>query len=164
MCCWTVNRLPTDFTSTPEDKNILDVWQRVRDPKSKDEPASSISGTWKHVSLTIAGRVSADPVDIEWTRVIKGQEEVIRRKTAMRGTLVLDASTTPRKIDWIYDQAAGSFAGRTRLGIYKLDGDSFTECSTLTENEERPVEFIGRLGRWVQFYKREKTHEETKSK
>jgi uncharacterized protein (TIGR03067 family) len=60
-----------------------------------------------------------------------------------RGTLELDASTSPRRIDMKFD--AGPEMGNTNPGIYELDGDTWKICIA-TRGGVRPSSFASNPG------------------
>ncbi len=59
------------------------------------------------------------------------------------GTCKLDPDASPKTIDMTFTK--GPEKGNTSLGIYKLEGDVWTICLTLTA-KERPTKFEAELG------------------
>lgn len=53
----------------------------------------------------------------------------------------IDPTTTPKVMDWTYDNPE-RLKGKTRRGIYRLDGDTLTICFNVNpDREERPTRF-----------------------
>jgi uncharacterized protein (TIGR03067 family) len=59
------------------------------------------------------------------------------------GTLKLDATTTPRRVDMLFD--AGPEKGNANLGIYELKGDEWKLCLA-TRGQMRPSHFVSEPG------------------
>lgn len=84
-------------------------------------------------------------------RVVTGSNYVIEKdgKAVAKGTLKLDASTTPRAIDVTRE------GGKAMLGIYSLDGDEQKICYA-PEGKARPTEFTSKDGNTLSVWKKGK--------
>jgi uncharacterized protein (TIGR03067 family) len=77
-------------------------------------------------------------------RTVKGNRYTMHRysKKISSGTFRLDATKTPRAIDFLPDFPA---KGKPILGIYRLEGDKLTLCYPAL-GKERPREFSAKEG------------------
>jgi uncharacterized protein (TIGR03067 family) len=117
-------------------------------PRSKPDEGKAalnvLQGEWSRVRVTVGG-VPHSEVGNETTIVITGD----RMKYANAGkpsnewTLRLDGKAAPARLD--RKGVSEVVAGFDYLGIYRIEGDTFTLCSCY---QRRPTEF-GEAGRGV---------------
>ncbi len=67
----------------------------------------------------------------------------ISDKTVASGVFTIDAAKMPREIDIL--DATGQHNEKTKLAIYKLDGDTYTFCLA-PAGKPRPTEFESKPG------------------
>lgn len=119
-------------------------------PRSKpDEEGKAalkaLQGEWSRVRVTVSG-VPHSEVGNETTVTITGDRMKYTNagKASNEWTLRLDGkATTPARLD--RKGASAVVTGFDYLGIYRIEGDTFTLCSCY---QERPTEFGG-AGRGV---------------
>ena len=72
------------------------------------------------------------------------------------GTAKFDPTTKPKTIDITFTE--GEHKGKTALGIYEFEGDTFRVCITRPGGDGRPMEFSAKAGSGCTLvvYKREK--------
>jgi len=103
-----------------------------------------LQGTWSITGLEIEGEKTPDSMLADARIVIKGSRFTSTGMgTLYEGTLKLDSSTQPAQLDLKFD--AGPPTGETNLGIYKLDGDTWTLCLA-TRGSVRPSRFASTPG------------------
>lgn len=86
-----------------------------------------------------------DEVLKDAVRVVEGDKFFIKKgdKTLRAATMKLDPTKNPKWIDIIFTE--GPEKGKTRLGIYGLEGDTQKICyGDLDKN--RPTEFVSKPG------------------
>lgn len=121
----------------------------------KDE-LKKLVGTWMMVSGEEDGQKFAEQTIKGAKMVIKGdQYDVKIGEVTFMGTLKVDPSKKPHAID--ATETEGPFKGKTTLGIYELEGDSFKVCFAKS-GEDRPKEFRTKsgTGHILHTWKREK--------
>jgi uncharacterized protein (TIGR03067 family) len=114
-------------------------------PGAKDTPKTELArlhGSWKVISRQqngvelIAGKkVARDMIanfkedgTFAWAHGVENLGKVAR----------IDPSKNPKEIDYFFNE--GQFKGMTQKGIYKFDGDTYTDCCS-DPGEDRPTEF-----------------------
>jgi uncharacterized protein (TIGR03067 family) len=100
-------------------------------------------GTWRVVSLKRAGVEQISPHD-EPKFVTYAPDRKVTIKwqgvTAKAEIVRLDPSKQPKEIDYLGGVGCGPYEGKLDKSIYKLEGDTYTECSA-EPGEPRPTEF-----------------------
>jgi uncharacterized protein (TIGR03067 family) len=113
---------------------------RLTQPSRTQAPAVKpdrelLQGTWAVATLEINGRAMVAGSQI----ILKGDAFTTRSMGAeYEGTFRLDEAKSPKTIDMTFTK--GPEKGNTALGIYKLDGDVWTICLTITA-KVRPTKF-----------------------
>jgi uncharacterized protein (TIGR03067 family) len=103
-----------------------------------------LQGIWTVATLEFEGQkmpaamVSNGRIAIEGNRFVSSGMGAV-----YEGTLELDASTTPRRLDMKFDK--GPETGNTNPGIYQLDSDRWTIC-VATRDTVRPSTFTSTPG------------------
>jgi uncharacterized protein (TIGR03067 family) len=117
-----------------------------------------LQGTWAMLSMTKNGKVI--PADRLKGRVALIKDDAFTdrqdEKVYARGTIALDPGKSPGAIDTRFTE--GPIAGKTSLGIYKVDGDSMTSC-VAEPGDSRPSSFESKAGTGFMLvvYKRQKS-------
>ncbi|HLJ91984.1 MAG TPA: TIGR03067 domain-containing protein [Gemmataceae bacterium] len=103
-----------------------------------------LQGTWNVAALEIDGAKIVGPA-FQGSKIIVQDDAftTISMGAAYKGTLKLDQNSTPKKLDLVFTE--GPEKGKTNLGIYELDGDTWKICLALAGNT-RPVEFVTKVG------------------
>ena len=105
----------------------------------------ALAGMWQYVSQTDNGneadkeKLKAVTVSItadgKWEAKHEGQ-------TFLEGTVKIDPSKKPKAADWTIT-TEGDLKGKTALGIYDVDSDTFKHCFAL---QKRPEKFESKEG------------------
>jgi uncharacterized protein (TIGR03067 family) len=130
----------------------------TRDPKEEttEKELKRFEGTWKIVALEVGGertpeRFFEDPrVTIE----ANGKFTYTENKVATPGTFKVDLAKKPHHIDITF--TGGPDKGKTILGIYELDGDTYRVCLAIP-GKRRPTEFASakESGQVLEVFERE---------
>jgi uncharacterized protein (TIGR03067 family) len=127
------------------------------DTNAVKEEIARLQGEWSMVSGSADGQPMPEQMLNQSKRVCQGDETTttVAGKLFMKAKITIDPSTTPKTID--YQMIDGFTKGKTQLGIYELDGDTFKSCFG-APGAERPAEFTGTPGgrRTLSVWKREK--------
>jgi uncharacterized protein (TIGR03067 family) len=126
--------------------------------KAVKKELKALEGTWKLVSREVDGKKDSEEsvkdVTATWneagTITVRGGEKVITRVTT-----TLDPTKKPKTTDGTFTE--GEDKGKTVLGIYELEGDTFRVCLARA-GDKRPTEFSAKAGsgHTLMVYKREK--------
>lgn len=128
----------------------------VDDADPAKEEIIRLEGAWKCVSIEWGGE-KRNPLP-NYQLVLTGETF----KTISNGNVLdegrvtrRDLTKNPKELDFIFTQ--GESKGRTMVGIYSLQGDTYTCCFANT-NLGRPMEFSTRAGtpQILYVYKRDK--------
>jgi len=105
----------------------------------------AMQGEWTMASGAADGYPIPDTMLRDFRRVCKGDEVVTTMggRVYMKATVKLDPSKSPKAID--YAVTDGPTKGKTQLGIYQLDGDTFKSCFA-APGAERPADFASKPG------------------
>lgn len=111
---------------------------------SKEDAAKKdldkLQGTWKMASLEVDGKTVPEDKLKSSTLTIKGDKYIISVNDKTYETqLTLDATEKPKTIDMKFLDGANK--DKTALGIYKIDGETFTMCRALNPGQARPQDF-----------------------
>ena len=101
-----------------------------------EKDLKKLTGTWQSVSHSADGKKMTDDEIKGMTIVIDaaGKWEALKDGTvALKGTVKLDPSKSPKSADWAIDGT-----DMVVPGIYEVDGDNWKHCFHLTE---RPKAF-----------------------
>ena len=131
-------------------------------PPQKDpqEEIEELNGTWKVVSKRIDGFELVELKKTEEFITFKHGEFTWFDSTGPAGKIVsIDPSKNPKEIDYQYKE--GAMKGKTFKAIYKLYGDTFTDCFGPDGETNRPIDFhSNRFNKLtVQVYQRVKKKE-----
>jgi uncharacterized protein (TIGR03067 family) len=103
-----------------------------------------LQGAWTVAAMEVDGQSMTAAMLGDAHIVIEGSRFTSTGMGAVyEGTLQLDASVSPARIDMKFD--AGPEKGNTNLGIYRLDGDSWKLCLA-TRGTVRPIGFTSTAG------------------
>jgi uncharacterized protein (TIGR03067 family) len=122
------------------DHPIVRVIRQVQKAPAVKPDRELLQGTWTIKTLEIDGQAVPGGSSIR----LSGNTFVTRSMGAeYEGTFNLDESVLPKTIDMTFTK--GPEKGNTTLGIYKLDGDTWTICLTVVA-KERPTKFATKKG------------------
>jgi uncharacterized protein (TIGR03067 family) len=118
----------------------------------------AFKGTWRLSSKEVDGKKfgKEEIKDVIGTSDGSGKFSVRRGdKVVGEGTIKLDPTKRPKTIDVTYTE--GERKGKTALGIYDIESDTFRVC-VARPGDERPAEFSAKAGsgRTLIVYKRAK--------
>ena len=152
---------PSAFETTPGSGHVLEVLQRSSEsvaqrPVEREAEASAasvapapelagISGEWQMVSAVRDGQVLDQEFVSSGRRVLSGNITTVtfRGKVFMQGRTSVDASRSPKTIDYVLTHSPGK--GKLQLGIYEFDGETLRVCMGLP-GQPRPTDFTSREG------------------
>jgi uncharacterized protein (TIGR03067 family) len=145
---------------------IVSLFAGVRSPagagdakeKAVEKELLAFKGTWRLIARKVDGKKSSK----EWVKGVIATNDGLGRCSVERGgkvlaeaTVKLDPTKRPRTIDVTF--TAGERKGKTVLGIYEIEGDTFRVC-VARPGDERPAAFSAEVGsgRTLILYKRKK--------
>src|SRR5258706_15982605 len=106
---------------------------------------AALQGEWSMVSGSADGQPMPDDMRKQMKRVCKGDETTttMAGKVFIKAKITIDPSKKPKTID--YQMTEGFTKGKTQLGIYEVDGDTFKSCFAKPD-AERPADFTSKPG------------------
>jgi uncharacterized protein (TIGR03067 family) len=129
---------------------FLAAWSLcLADDKEKKD---KLDGTWKMESAERNGQQAPAELVNGFKLTVDGEKMKLEAEGREReGTIKIDAGKKPKEIDITLD-------GRTRKGIYELEGDTLKICHGRPGEETRPSEFTAKEGsnQMIMILKREK--------
>jgi uncharacterized protein (TIGR03067 family) len=138
------------------------VRSQAADGEAKEEAVAkelqAFKGTWRLRSREVDGKTFGEEEIKGVIGAIDGSGTFsVRRgdKTIGAGAVKLDPTTNPKAVDITYTE--GEHKGKTVLGIYEIEGDTFRVCCA-RPRDARPAEFCAKAGsgRALVVYQREK--------
>jgi len=131
------------------------VWAEENQAVKQD--LAKLQGEWTMVSGSADGQPMPDDMLKQMKRVCKGDETTTTMggQLFIKAKITLDPSKTPKTIDYV--MLDGFTKGKTQLGIYEVDGDTFKSCLA-APGAERPTDFTSKPGdrRTLSVWKRQK--------
>jgi len=131
------------------------VWAEENQAVKQD--LAKLQGEWTMVSGSADGQPMPDDMLKQMKRVCKGDETTTTMggQLFIKAKIILDPSKTPKTIDYV--MLDGFTKGKTQLGIYEVDGDTFKSCFA-APGAERPTDFTSKPGdrRTLSVWKRQK--------
>jgi len=131
------------------------VWAEENQAVKQD--LAKLQGEWTMVSGSADGQPMPDDMLKQMKRVCKGDETTTTMggQLFIKAKITLDPSKTPKTIDYV--MLDGFTKGKTQLGIYEVDGDTFKSCFA-APGAERPTDFTSKPGdrRTLSVWKRQK--------
>jgi uncharacterized protein (TIGR03067 family) len=122
---------------------LLVAAEDQKDDAKKD--LDKLQGTWKAESAEADGNALPDEVVKQMKLVVKGDKYTFTAgPMEEKGTLKLDPSKKPAEVDIMIEE--GEDKGKTQLGLYQLDGDTFKICFGRAGEKERPKELAAKAG------------------
>jgi uncharacterized protein (TIGR03067 family) len=99
-----------------------------------------LQGTYKMASLEVDGKSVPEDKLKSSTLTIKGDKYIVKVNGQTYETqMSLDPEKKPKTIDMKFLDGANK--DKSALGIYKIDGDTFTMCRGLNPGQARPQDF-----------------------
>jgi uncharacterized protein (TIGR03067 family) len=130
------------------------------DEQAAKKDLAQLQGEWSMISGSADGEAMPESMRKQMKRVCKGDEVTVTlgSQVFLKAKITTDPSKNPKAID--YQMTEGFTKGKTQLGIYELDGDTF-KSSFSAVGAERPKDFTSKPGdgRTVSVWKREKAEE-----
>jgi uncharacterized protein (TIGR03067 family) len=114
--------------------------------KAVQKELLAFKGTWRLISREVDGTKSTkeEIKDVIGTNDGLGKFSVRRGdKVIAEATVTLDPTKSPKTIDVTF--TAGENKGKTLLGIYEIEGDTFREC-VARPGDRRPAAFSAKAG------------------
>jgi uncharacterized protein (TIGR03067 family) len=101
-------------------------------------------GTWRFASVVVDGKEIPVETFKDTVLVLRGDRYTIREgPVSYGGTYKLDVGRKPKTIDATF--TGGPDKGKTMVGIYELEGDTYKVCMALP-GKDRPTEFASKPG------------------
>ena len=118
---------------------------RAQDAGAAKQELAKLQGEWSMTSGTADGEAIPDSMVRDFRRVCKGDEvtTTMGGQTVMKATIKVDPSKRPKTIDYVMTD--GPTKGKTQLGIYEVDGDTFKSCFA-APGADRPTDFASKPG------------------
>jgi uncharacterized protein (TIGR03067 family) len=113
--------------------------------KPAADDRAGLQGEWRMVSGIADGFTMPDAMAHNFQRVCRDNVLTVTNgeQLVMKAKITLDPSKTPKTID--YEVIDGPTKGKTHLGIYELDGETFKSCFA-APGEDRPTDFTSKSG------------------
>jgi uncharacterized protein (TIGR03067 family) len=131
------------------------TWAQDSDAAKKE--MAQLQGEWSMVSGSANGQPMPDEIRKQMKRVCKGNQATTTVGTMvyLKATITVDPSKNPKTMD--YQMTEGVTKGKTQLGIYELDEDTFRSCFS-APGAQRPTDFTTKPGdqRTLTVWKRER--------
>jgi uncharacterized protein (TIGR03067 family) len=130
--------------------------KKADDKKADDEAARAelkvLSGTWAAVGGEAQGvEIPKDELPFRWTFKAGGKSGFADRKRGAESPFAytIDASKTPKVINFVYEGKIAALKDAKQYGIYKIEGGQLTICLTLpgATEKDRPKDFSTKEGR-----------------
>jgi uncharacterized protein (TIGR03067 family) len=140
---------PTRFAAGAGSGHTLRVFKKVPDDKEARmkaiaEELKRFEGTWVYESSIASGVKLPEAALKGSTLILKGDRFEMKDALATyRGVLAVDPTADPKTLDITFDE--GPEKGKSIQGIYKLEGDTYTNCVPLGP-KDRPKEFSSEPG------------------
>jgi uncharacterized protein (TIGR03067 family) len=128
----------------------------AEDPVVKQD-VTQLQGEWSMVSGSADGQAMPDQMVTQMKRVCHDDEVTVMMagQVYLKAKFAVSPSQRPKTID--YQMTDGFTKGKKQLGIYTLEGDTFTACFG-KPGAERPTDFTSKPGdgRTLSVWKRQK--------
>jgi uncharacterized protein (TIGR03067 family) len=120
-----------------------------KDKGDADKDKAALKGKWEPTSSESGGNKDDEANYKEYRVVFDGDQFTILKsgETHMKGTVKLDVSQTPKRIDMVIEECPDpDNKGKSLLGIYELNGDELKWCFVPPNGGERPSSFTTQSG------------------
>jgi len=129
----------------------------AEDSDAVKKDLAALQGEWTMVSGSADGQPMPPEMLKQMKRVCKGDETTttMNGKIFLKAKITIDPTKKPKTID--YQMLEGFTKGKTQLGIYEVEGDTFKSCFSKPD-AERPADFSSKEGegRTLSVWKRQK--------
>jgi uncharacterized protein (TIGR03067 family) len=125
--------------------SVLGSSALAADGDAAKQELARMQGEWTMTSGTADGYALPDEMLRDFKRVCKGDEvtTTMAGRVFMKATIKIDPAKKPKTIDYVVSE--GDTKGKTQLGIYELDGDTFKSCFA-APGADRPTDFTSKPG------------------
>ena len=134
---------------------ISSAWADENEAVKKD--LAQLQGEWSMVSGSADGQPMPAQMLKQMKRICNGDETTttMAGQVYIKAKFTIDPSKKPKTID--YQMTEGFTKGKTQLGIYEVEGDTFKACFG-KPGAERPTDFTSKPGDWrtLSVWKRQK--------
>jgi len=115
------------------------------DEQAVKKDLERLQGEWSMVSGSADGEPMPEELRKQMKRVCKGDELTVTMgsQVFLKAKITIDPSKNPKTID--YQMTEGFTKGKTQLGIYEFDGDTFKSAFGAA-GAERPRDFSSKAG------------------
>jgi uncharacterized protein (TIGR03067 family) len=151
----TMNTMRITFLIGLAAVTISSAW--AADDRAVKKDLAQLQGEWSMVSGSADGQPMPEEMLKQMKRVCKGDETTttMAGQVYIKAKITIDPSKKPKTID--YQMTDGFTKGKTQLGIYEVDGETFKSCFG-KPGAERPADFTSKPGdgRTLSVWKRAK--------
>lgn len=130
---------------------------RAEESEAAKKDMAGLQGEWSMVSGSADGQPMPEEMRKQMKRICKGDEATttMGERVFLKAKFTIDPEQKPKTID--YKMTDGFTKGKTQLGIYELDGETFRACFSAPD-DPRPTDFTTKPGdrRTLSVWKREK--------
>lgn len=113
----------------------------AQEPKSDPALTAELDhfrGTWKITSLLMAGQeIDAKVFEGTLLKLDGDKFEMTDPMATYKGTFKIDPKAKPKTIDIHFSD--GPEAGKTVIGVYELEGDTYRVCLDMADKGTRPA-------------------------
>ncbi len=133
------------------------AFARADDSPAVKHDLALLQGEWLMLSGSADGMPMPDQMRSQMKRVCKGDEATttMAGQVYLKAKITIDPAKKPKTIDYLMIE--GFTKGKTQLGIYEIDGDTFRSCFA-KPGAERPTDLTTKPGdgRTLSVWKRHK--------
>lgn len=134
---------------------VSQAW--AEDSEATKKEMARFQGEWSMVSGSANGQAMPEELRKQMKRVCQADEAttMMGAMVYLKAKITIDPAKQPKTID--YQMTEGVTKGKTQLGIYELQGDTFRSCFS-APGDPRPTDFSTQPGdqRTLTVWKREK--------
>ena len=143
---------PVEFARRRAAARSPAVFRRVKDADAKAEAIKAelkrFEGTWRFESMVFEDKAVPADAFKDSRMTCAGDRFTTKGNESAEGTFAVDPTGSPKTIDITIATKDGK--GVKMLGLYTLEGDTYTICFGLLPGRPRPRELASRRGRGLQ--------------